>query len=377
MSLHKSILAWSLAPAVLIATLSGCARVERSYEAALVLTDLTAGRTPSRLKTVTPTPERTEIGYRVAERDYRADLYRPGETPLAALVLVHGLVEQGKNDPRLQDFAMTLARARFTVLVPDIESFRTLDLDSGDARDVADAVTFLTRQTPLAPGGRAGISAFSYGVGPAILAALEPDIRQQVDFVLAIGGYYDLVEAIGYITTGYYRVAGERRYREPNPLGKWLMLTIHLDRIEDAADREVLAQVAERKLKDPKAGVADLTPRLGPEGQAVYAFVTNRDPDRVAELIARLPPEVVAEIRALNLANKDLRRLRARLLLVHGLDDEVIPYSHSVALAAALPPTQARLFLVGGLFHVDVDPGVGDAWRLWRAAAALLALRDE
>ncbi len=89
----------------------------------------------------------------------------------------------------------------------------------------------------------------------------------------------------------------------------------------------------------------------------------------------KLRPGRRALIAALNLAEKDLSGLRARLILVHGLDDDVIRYSESVALVNALPPEQTRLFLLNGLFHVVTDARVVDGWQLWRAIDALLAER--
>jgi pimeloyl-ACP methyl ester carboxylesterase len=84
----------------------------------------------------------------------------------------------------------------------------------------------------------------------------------------------------------------------------------------------------------------------------------------------------VADIDALDLANKDLTLLDARLLLIHGYDDSIIPYTESIALAAALPKEQARLYLVDGLAHVDLEPGLRSRFRLWRAIHALLVERD-
>ena len=91
--------------------------------------------------------------------------------------------------------------------------------------------------------------------------------------------------------------------------------------------------------------------------------------------MAALPEPILRQIEALNLANKNLHELHARMILVHGIDDDIIPYPQSIALAKALPKGQARLFLANGLNHVDVEPGFFDKWRLWRAVDALLAER--
>jgi len=309
-------------------------------------------------------------------RPCRGDLYVPGDGPLGALVLIPGAAPEGKDDPRLVAFALTLARARFAVLVPELAGMRSQRLGAEDIGAVADAVTCLAARTDLAPTGRVGIAAFSYAVGPAILAALQPEVGQRVSFILAVGGYYRLRDALTFFTTGWYRDQGVWRHRVPNEYGTWFFVRANARRLKDPQDGPLLAEIARQKMTSPAADVADLAAQLGPEGRRVYAFVTNSDPSRVPELLAGLPAAVRADIAALDLADRDLSPLRARLILVHGLDDDIIPYTESVALAEALPSGQASLFLVKGLLHVDLVPGLRDGWKLWRASVALLRERD-
>jgi pimeloyl-ACP methyl ester carboxylesterase len=108
----------------------------------------------------------------------------------------------------------------------------------------------------------------------------------------------------------------------------------------------------------------------------VAALLDNRDPDRVPALIANLPEAVRSDLAALDLSRRDLAQLDARLLLVHGRDDPIIPSTESEALAAAAPDDTA-LYVVDSLAHVELGPaGLVDGWKLWRAVYRLLALRD-
>ncbi len=133
--------------------------------------------------------------------------------------------------------------------------------------------------------------------------------------------------------------------------------------------------MAARKLRDLNADVTDLQAGLGPQGLAVTALLDNQDPDRVPVLIQNLPEAVRSDLAALDLAQQDLTRLHARLLLVHGRDDPIIPSTESESLAAAAPDT--TLYLVDSLAHVELDPtGLVDGIRLWRAISWLLAERD-
>lgn len=345
--------------------------LRHGYDALLALADLANIELP--FAASRPAFLRQNISYRTDDREHAADLYTPEGGAHAGMVLVPGAAPEGRNDPRLVEFATVLTRSGFVVVVPDIQSLRDLELTPDSADEIADAFAFLRDDTGLEKGGWLGITAFSVAVGPAVLAALKPAINEQVKFLLLVGGYHNLERTLTYLTTGYFEIDGVPHHREPNTYGKWVYALSNASRLRDPFDREVLSALAWRKLDDPEAAIDDLQAKLYTEGAAVYDFITNTDPARVPLLIANLPPVVNADIARLNLAAYDLSRLRAEVILVHGLDDDIIPYTESVSLAAALPQGQAQLFLLEGLHHVDRDIKGMDIWRMWRVMHLLLS----
>ncbi len=367
---------WLLLQAVLSAAVSGCVP-GRFIEAARVLADIDAGSGPSALKARTPTPQRRAVAYTVEGRARSGDLYLPGDGALAAMVLVPGVTPEGKDDRRLVAFATTLARARFEVLVPEVAGLRRHQVGPDDARILADAGLFLDRRG--SGRRRLGMTAISYAVGPAVLALFEAGLAGRVDFLVAIGGYHDMEAVIAFFTTDRYRrdAAEPWRFRRANAYGKWVFVRSNLERIGDPGDRRLLAEMVERKLADPEAEVADLAGRLGAEGGAVHALLANRDPERVADLIAALPGEITADIAALDLKRRDLKGLSGRFVLIHGRDDPIIPETESQALAAALPSERVDLYLVDSLDHIDPQPaGPIDSLILLQAIYKVLTLRD-
>lgn len=356
-------------PLFTLVILGGCA-LQHGYEAALLLADAAAGG-PGTFEKTTPPPKRFSVQYTVEGRAYRADYYQPGRYPRAGIVLVHGLAEAGPEDPHLVAFAAGLARARFAVFVPDLSGLRALRVGTGDIQAIVDGFSYFSTRTDLAPRTRIGVGAFSYGVGPALLAAMDRRIRNDVTFALAVGGYHDLRSVAAFFTTGYFKDDGVWRFLAPNEHGKWMFVLNNADRVSDRGDRGLLQRIAEQRLQDLAAPTADLADKLGPEGRAVYALAANTDPERVPKLLARLPDSMRAALAALNLANKDLAQLHAHVILIHGRDDDIIPYTESIALKRRLQD-QAELFLIDGLRHVDMRLGAADLYRLWRAAYALL-----
>jgi fermentation-respiration switch protein FrsA (DUF1100 family) len=374
--------------------LAGCAP-GRHYQAALVLQDIAAGNRDSRLKRTTPAPLRQTVTYTVDGRARQADLYLPAalETcaencPRAALIAVPGAVPLASDDPRFTAFATSLARAGFAVLAPQMPGFRQLRVRPADVREIADAFAYAAGRPELAPEGRAGLFAFSYAVGPAVLAALEPDIGARVRYLAALGGYHDLPRTMRYFTTGWYQHESLWHYLQPDDTGRMVLAYASLDYLPAGRDGELFNAMVALRQRDP---VADLTPfaaQLSPAGQAVYALAMNPDPARFSELLAALPEALRADLEHLDLARRDLAPLKARLLLVHGRNDNLIPWPESLSLAAAAPEAEARTFIIHGVLgHVDLSVAnllswrfwtqdLPDLWHLWRVIDLLLAERE-
>jgi pimeloyl-ACP methyl ester carboxylesterase len=363
--------------AVLALALAGCISPQ-SREASRVLSDIDAGAAPSELKSTTPPPSRTTISFETAGRAYIADIYHPRQPIGAGLVLVPGFTPDGKDDARLVNLALSLSRARFLVLVPDLRGPREMRVRLEDSRGIADAAIYLAGTEQLKGQGGVGVAAISYAAGLAVLAALERDAQPSVRFLVSIGGYYDTAALAAFVTTGKYRTTPAAGWRsgKPERAAKWFFLAGSIDLLADAGDRETLRTIAERRLNRPAASVADLADSLGPEGRSLLEFLENNDPDRVPALIAQLPEGIQAHLRRLSLKTYDLSPLSGRLLLVHGRDDSMIPYTESVALAAAVPGSQ--LFLIDGFSHIDSDGvGITGQLQLIDAMQALLERRIE
>ena len=210
-----------------------------------------------------------------------------------------------------------------------------------------------------------GLGAFSFAVGPTLIAALQPEIRERADFVLAVGGYYDLHQLISFYT------------ETSRSNARWVLGLGLANRLASPKDRAVLSAIARQRLlgrDDAEEDVAS-TASLSRHGKTVYALLTSTEPARIPQLIADLPETLRAELTALNPAAQDLSELNARLIVLHGRADPIIPYTESLAMAEAIADEQVRLFVIDGLAHVELKPERRDLPALLSAIDALLAER--
>ncbi|MFQ5829255.1 MAG: alpha/beta hydrolase family protein [Candidatus Methylomirabilia bacterium] len=303
-----------------------------------------------------------------------ADLYRPAHLLThSPLVLVHGLAPEGKDDPRLRQAARLLARAGFAVAVPTIPGLTGLRLRPADAEPVVETIRALPERFD---GRLVALVAVSVGAAPALLAAADPRVADQVALVVSLGGYASTVEVLRYALTGAYRYGGIGERGEPNPDGARLFLRANLDLLSTLEDRARLAAW----LDAPGSG----RPReLSPEGESVLRLVENRDPDRLDPLVRALPRLLQALLSALS-PQGALPRLKARLSLIHGRTDPVVPYTESLRLADAArrAGVPTRLTIMGAVEHVEASADrrlsgrrLLELTQLWTAAYELFRSR--
>lgn len=358
---------------LLVVTFAGACLQLRlgNSESALVLEDLVDNH--SRLREQVPEPVSQELRFETDGEPLRGVLYLPVDAR-AGMVLVPGLAVAGGDDPRLVALARTLARVGFVVLIPEIPGFRSYRMGAEDVHVLVAAVQALDGVAQMHAGLPVGIGAFSFAVGPALIAALDPRVAHRVDFFVAVGGYYDLRRLIAYYTTGANR--DDPQAITPYDKGKWIFALGVSEKLPRASDRLAIQAVARRAIY-ADAGESDIPApsSLSPGGAALLELLTNTSSERVPILLAQLPPSLRAEISALNPAEQPMDALGARLLLLHGRGDNIIPYTESIALAEAVGPGGADLFIIDGLAHVNLQPTSGDVDILLQLVNAVLDQR--
>lgn len=329
-----------------------------------VLDDLRRPDGESWLDRSTAPPIESSLRLEGGPHRFEADLYRPAHGRSHVPVLfVPGAVELGRADPRVAPFARTLARAGFTVVVPDLPSFRTLKALPDNVRELALAHALVCARRDLAPLGRAGLLGVSYAGGIAMLVALESAQAAQLPYVVTVGAFADLDSAVRFLATGRMVDRGRVRQVQVDPYGRLVFVRTYEDFMRDPRDRALLEAILERRMANLSADISDLVERLGPEGRLVVDLFEGRDQARVPELMARLPMGLRRRMAELSPARRDFSRLGARLYLAHALDDGTFPISESERLAAlARPHVRVRLVRLAELQHVVPEPWRKDPW---------------
>ncbi|HYM81759.1 MAG TPA: hypothetical protein VEY91_10180 [Candidatus Limnocylindria bacterium] len=335
---------------------------------ARVLDELRAPRADSWLRRTTPTPREHEVTLEANGIRLVADVYRPPAPARAhPLLFIPGAVPEGKDEPRVPPFARLLARAGFTVVVPDLTSLRALRVHPDNEIELGAALEAVAANRELAPNGTAGLFGVSYAGGLALLVALDPAHAARVKFVATVGAYADLDTALHFLATGRTLWRGRPHVVTPAPYGRLVFLRTFEEFIVSIPDRERLAAMTRRRTADPVAPLGDLAAELGPEGRLLYDLFETARPEQVPGMIERLPPALRERMAVLSPARRNFKSLRARLYLVHARDDGTFPVSDMDRIAAlARPYVPVHNVALAALEHVDLEPWSRRPWEFLR-----------
>jgi len=370
---------------VLLAVLYGVYG-ERAFRSILFLSELWNFDKPGWLGRLSPCVKVKEVSWKGPLGISRGDLYLPGsEGRRAGILLNHGVIDTGKDDPRLKRFATILCQAGFAVIVPDLKGMRSFRIAPSDVDEIRAAFShFISR--PEVASDSCGLFGFSYGAGPTIIAACQPEVRDKVRFVVSFGGYYDLKNVLSFIATGHFEFRGKRYFRKPQEYGKWVFLANNLDWVGSPEDRAVLRKILKLKLRDENAPIDSFLSQLGGEGRNVINLLSHTDPSQTESFIQKLPSAVRSYMADLSVGPV-LKDLRARLVLAHGEDDDLIPFTESLKLAEAAPdPDKVYLKILKTFSHVDPEEKpltlrnvfsfyLPEGWKLFLLAFHLLGYR--
>jgi pimeloyl-ACP methyl ester carboxylesterase len=313
-----------------------------------------------------PRPFAPEISRTVVQLDgVDGHVYAPrrGGPPV---VLVPGATPQGLDDRRVINLAVALARTHRSVFLPDLELYDE-ELTHRDIDRIIRATAAITEESRT---GAAIVVGISYGGSLAIIAAADPAIREEIPTVGVFGAYADLVGILQAITTGVSLVGGEEIPWDGHPDAEEV-LHERVVELLPPDQRESLREALEGD-RDPET--------LSDAAAALLALLENTDPARTYDLYEELPRDMRDEIAELSPVSA-LDQLEADLLVLHAVDDTLVPYGEALRFVEHHPET--RLYPLETFGHVGAEessPGwirsARDLLRLWRFATRVIAPQE-
>jgi pimeloyl-ACP methyl ester carboxylesterase len=227
----------------------------------------------------------------------------------------------------------------------------------------------------------------SFSGGLTLVAAGRPSLGGRIDMVMAFGGHGDLPRVIRYLGTGLLPDGTPQPAHDYGAVIALLAALPHLvpaDQVTplagavrtflDASMIDVTDPAGSARLFDDARRLGDALPE---PARAIMADVSARDASRLGPRLFALA-EVVGGDPALSAERSPITT--ARVFLLHGTPDTVIPQTETEALVAFYNRTPSRRdnpvewLVTPAISHADATRTVtaGDAWALVKFWTKLL-----
>ena len=177
------------------------------------------------------------------------------------------------------------------------------------------------------------VAGFSFAGGLLLKACTDPQINPVA--IICYGSYYDLESALRYFLTGWARFGEISLNITPHEYARAVFFWNYLDQMGGDLDTERLRECMYRFITDEKDEARAMASSLG-EGERAFANMAF-DPDDKEGIVAaeQILPRVQGHLRSIS-PKYFCDRLSAPIFLIHGIQDIMIPYTETLALAAAL-----------------------------------------
>lgn len=336
--------------------------------AAFITSDLLLDLPVSPLKLIGDEPIREEVWLDAPEGRGRlvADVYRPKDGDAhGAMIISVGAAPKIRDHPGIVRLSNAAARAGIVVMIPQLyypfpenvlpeDVAGLVDAFGTNIQEIVASYQWLSEQPYVDP-DRVGIFGASAGGGIALIAAADPRISDDVDFVAALGTYYDMVDLVNAITTESISYNGESEPWEPRVRTVRVLHRSLISFLPETSDRDILTRI----LVDGDSSAEKDVPLLSDLGRDVYDAFREKDTERVLAFWSEMSPQDVSNLRNIS-PSTTIASFNTDLFIMTDRSDPYIPYVESRRLRDAVPQNGNHTYYAEFNFlnHVELSsPG--------------------
>ncbi len=277
-------------------------------------------------------PTREEVFFAAGNGLASADMYAPaGDGKHSAALLFLGVNPAGRDDPRVVNLANALARSGAVVMIPWSEGMTSKRVSVEDVDMLVRAFQYMTAHERV-DAERAGVAGFCVGASLVAVAASDARISDDVRFVNFFGGYFDARDLVAAVASRSRYYAGVTEAWSPDKLSVEVATTHLIDSVADATEA---AQLRRAFVEGGEPLSEAELAALSEEGRIARELLSEPDAQTARALVERLSPESLATLDAISPA-ASIDGLKARTLIMHDVEDRLVPAAESRRLAEAL-----------------------------------------
>jgi dienelactone hydrolase len=221
---------------------------------------------------VTPEPRASETRERIAGTEMRVDWWRPGSGDShPGVLVVPGASALGNDNEALREFASSMARAGYLVMLPELPFLKEGRFDPAATAQL-DGSCALLRGRGETRGRATGAFGISVGGGLLLVAAGKEPTLPEAAFISVLGAYHDMDTYLASVVGAQQLRAGRLVPWAPSDEARERLPAAAIDAVSEAdreAAREALAaptyEEALRRIRSLPPSARAIFDALSPE----------------------------------------------------------------------------------------------------------------
>ena len=280
-------------------------------------------------------------------------LYIPqGVVHPGGLILLHGIHRAGIEEPRLVNFARSMAAAGIEVMTPELQDLADYRVTPRTINVIGDSAVVLGTKMGLP---RVGILGLSFAGGLALLTASNPEYADRIGFVVAVGAHDDMSRVARFFAANMVEEPdGSTVAFRAHEYGVLVLAYSHIEDFFSPKDTPAARQALQKWLWEQPAEATAIIDTLSPAGQREFDLILHHRDQLQSALLQEIKKHG-DEMEAVS-PHGQLGGLKIPVYLLHGTTDSVIPSSETRWLAKDVPPPDLKNVLISpamNMIHVD------------------------
>ncbi len=282
-----------------------------------------------------------EDGEKVPLRIYHPKI--TGRTP--AVILYPGASPTGEKHEIVNQVAIGLSKIGFRVFLPRLPSLMKIMLGPDSVEHIIKSFEQIYSRNDILNKQIVAIG-FSFGGSLLIKACTDKRINGLPVVVLSYGSYYDLRETFWFAISGEYNDGLQQMRMKPHEWGKVVFFYNYLNQIPIEFDREKMKSYFYSLIQEDDSAAEYIYMSMNEEDKKFIDLIYKDEKNEIFRLAKDVFEQIDEESVSAYSPRYFLDNINFPVYLIHGANDNMIPYTETEAFGKTLEERQKEVYKI-------------------------------
>ena len=292
-----------------------------------------------------------EDGEKVPLRIYHPKI--TGRTP--AVILYPGASPTGEKHEIVNLVAIGLSKIGFRVFLPRLPNLMKIMLGPDSVEHIIKSFEQIYSREDILKKQIVAIG-FSFGGSLLIKACTDKRINGLPAVVLSYGSYFDIRNSLRFVLTGKYHNGAQDMRIEPHEWGKVVFFYNYLDHVQGQFDKKKVKSYLYSLVQENDSETKAIYSSLNKDDKWFVDLIHKDENNELLKLVEGAFETIDEEPAQLLSPRYFIDDINFPVYLIHGANDNMIPYTETEAFSKTLEEKQKVVYTI--ISHLYTHSGV-------------------